>query len=200
MLTLCDTLFALSGRVDPRVLAGVLDEALADRRLSVDRLQRRYLAWLGTRRPGLSVMGSLLEERSHDGYVPPESELEAALYAVLDRPGMPAYLRQVRLPWAPGERVDALLCCSPTIIEADGRRWHTRVADFDRDRRRDRVASAHGHQTLRITHGELLSDPDAVAQGYPGRTSILHDGVAGGHRFGGGRYLVAGGRQCCGTG
>ena len=164
VLTLCDTFFAVSGRAETRVLAHALDDVLADKRLRVAEMQRRYLSWLGSRRPGLLLMGSLLEERGVDGYTPPASVLEAGLYDLLDRPGMPPCLRQVGLPWSSDERVDALLCGSRTIVEADGRRWHARVADFERDRRRDRLASVHGHQTLRVTYEELLSNPDGVAR------------------------------------
>ncbi len=60
-------------------------------------------------------------------------------------------------------RVDALLVDAPVIIESDGRRWHTRVADFERDRQRDRAAASHGYVTMRFTYDELRCDPDRVA-------------------------------------
>ena len=164
VLTVCDTFFSVAGRIDAARLAVALDDGLAAKLVTVDQLQRRYLGLAGTRRPGLPAMAALLDERGQEGFVPPESVLEGALYRVLDRPGMPAYRPQVALPWAPDERVDAVLCTSSVILEADGRRWHTRVADFSRDRRRDRVALAHGHPTVRFTFEELTSDPDAVAR------------------------------------
>ena len=37
------------------------------------------------------------------------------------------------------------------IIEADGRRWHARFADFDRDKWRDNQATAHGYRVLHFT-------------------------------------------------
>lgn len=40
--------------------------------------------------------------------------------------------------------VDAYIPRWRLTIEADGRRWHTRKADFERDRRRDNAAAAHG--------------------------------------------------------
>ena len=49
------------------------------------------------------------------------------------------------------------------IVEADGRRWHTRTADFARDRRRDRQAATRGWLTVRISWEELMSDPGGVA-------------------------------------
>jgi very-short-patch-repair endonuclease len=47
------------------------------------------------------------------------------------------------------------------IVEADGRRWHTRVADFDRDRWRDNEATANGYRTLRFTWVHLHDFADA---------------------------------------
>ncbi|MBA2281381.1 MAG: DUF559 domain-containing protein, partial [Acidimicrobiia bacterium] len=68
-------------------------------------------------------------------------------------------------PWrqdAP-QRLDLLVPERKLIIEADGRRWHTRVADFDRDRWRDNEALAHGYGTLRFTWVHLTCAPDDVA-------------------------------------
>jgi very-short-patch-repair endonuclease len=48
------------------------------------------------------------------------------------------------------------------IVEADGRRWHTRRADFDRDARRDLFALARGYRTAHVTWAMLTGDPDEV--------------------------------------
>jgi very-short-patch-repair endonuclease len=45
-------------------------------------------------------------------------------------------------------------------VEADGRRWHTRQADFERDRDRDNMAAAHGIAILRFTYKMLVHQPD----------------------------------------
>jgi very-short-patch-repair endonuclease len=46
------------------------------------------------------------------------------------------------------------------IVEADGRRWHTRQADFERDRRRDNAALALGLVVVRFTYKMLVTEPD----------------------------------------
>ncbi len=166
--TLVDTVFVLAGRVAGRTLATprlrfALDDELARRRIRIEQLQTRYLDLRGSRRPGLPLMRQLIGERSADDYVPPSTVLEGHLYDVMDGPGMPPYRRQFELPWAPGERVDAVLTDVPVIIEADGRRWHARVDDFERDRRRDREAALHGYRTLRYTYADLTRDPTRVA-------------------------------------
>ncbi|MGH8958306.1 MAG: DUF559 domain-containing protein [Acidimicrobiia bacterium] len=45
------------------------------------------------------------------------------------------------------------------IVEADGRRWHSRQADFERDRTRDNAATAVGIATLRFTWDMLKRRP-----------------------------------------
>ena len=142
---------------------GALDDALAQGVLTVGELQGRYLDFAGSRRAGIGRMRALIDERSEEAFVPPESVLEGMLYAVLDQPGMPRYQRQAPLPWAPDRRADAALIDAPVLLEADGRPWHTRVADFERDRRRDRVAASHGHATLRFTHTDLTRPAEVTA-------------------------------------
>ncbi len=61
---------------------------------------------------------------------------------------------------SPGlQRVDALVPASALVVEADGRTWHTRLEDFERDRRRDAEAAAAGFQTLRFTYDQLVDEP-----------------------------------------
>ncbi len=161
-LTVVDTIFAVSGIVDPRRVATALDDVLARRAASVEEIQERYLELAVRRRRGLAVLRRLIEVRSPNQEVPPESVLEARLYEILERPGMPRHRRQAAMSWAPHERVDAVLVHDPVIIEADGRRWHTRVADFERDRQRDRAAALHGYRTIRYTYDDLVHHGDQV--------------------------------------
>lgn len=61
-------------------------------------------------------------------------------------------------------RVDFLLPDQRIVIEADGRRWHTRIADFDRDRWRDNQAAAHDHRVMRFTWVHLNHFVDDVVE------------------------------------
>ncbi len=64
--------------------------------------------------------------------------------------------------YEPGEaRVDALVPAWNLIVEGDGRRWHTRVADFESDRWRDNLAQAHGYDVLRFTWRRMTQEPTA---------------------------------------
>jgi very-short-patch-repair endonuclease len=162
VLTICDTLFSVAASAHASRLALAMDDALAGRSLSVEELQLRYDELRRGRRPGMRVMGRLIANRSGHERIPPATVLEGMLYRILDRPTMPGYRRQARVPWSPDQRVDALLLDARVVIESDGRQWHTRVADFERDRKRDREATLHGHHTLRYTYRDLAHDPDRV--------------------------------------
>ncbi len=94
--------------------------------------------------------------------MPPTSVLEQALYQLLDDPRVPEVVRQAHLPWWPeaGSRVDALIPAWRRIVEADGRRWHTRRKDFERDRWRDHQAQRHGYEVTRFTYSQLEHTPE----------------------------------------
>jgi hypothetical protein len=113
---------------------------------------------------GLAKLVSILDDHA-PGAVPPSSELERLLFAAIDDAGLPPPRRQFPLPGrqAVTGRVDAAYVDARLIVEADGRRWHTRRADFTRDRQRDNEAARAGWQTLRFTWEELQDDPAEVA-------------------------------------
>ncbi len=61
-------------------------------------------------------------------------------------------------------RVDAVIPEWRLILEADGRAFHTKRADFERDRQRDNLAAAHGYRVMRFTYRALTKDPAGVLQ------------------------------------
>jgi len=162
--SVAQTAFDLAMTLPLWTLERTLDEALVSGKVTVAALDERYRFYEGRGRRGVPAMGVLLDERRADGWTPPASELEALLHAVLVRLPIQPRVRQAAAPWwsvQPG-RVDVLLPDHRLIIEADGRRWHTRVADFDRDRWRDNQAIANGHAMLRFTWVHLTRFPDDV--------------------------------------
>jgi very-short-patch-repair endonuclease len=156
--TIAQTLFDVPRRVKPWTVERAMDAALLERRLSTADLRERLTFYEGSRRPGLPRIRPLVLERLDDAWVPPESELEALMLSMLARlPGAPRVVRQASLPWRSARqgRVDALLPDHRLIVEADGRRWHARFRDFDRDRWRDNEAVAHGFRVMRFTSVHL---------------------------------------------
>jgi very-short-patch-repair endonuclease len=90
-------------------------------------------------------------------------------------PNCPPVHWQFPAPWQPeAQRVDGFIPDWHLILEADGRRWHARVQDFDRDRWRDNQAAALGLRVMRFTHPHLVHRRDEVIQLIrdAGRTAI----------------------------
>jgi very-short-patch-repair endonuclease len=89
------------------------------------------------------------------------SFLEGKLLALLAEPGIPAHLRQRPFEFRAIRMItDAYIPAWRLIVEADGRRWHQRKADMERDRIRDNAAVANGYAVLRFTWRMLTADWD----------------------------------------
>jgi very-short-patch-repair endonuclease len=114
-------------------------------------------------KPGVQKLAQVLDERG-DGYVPPQSELERALFAALAMGGLPPPVRQFRLPGrgAIDGLVDAAYTDVRVLIEVDGRRWHTRIRDLKRDHQRDTEAARAGWLTLRFVYEQVVHEPAAL--------------------------------------
>jgi very-short-patch-repair endonuclease len=143
-----------------------MDGALLSGRLDLGACDERLAAMAGRRRRHVSTFEALVAERRAEGWAPPESKLERVLGTILNglRTGVAMLRQRSDLPWwERGEgRVDYLVPEWSLVVEADGRRWHARVADFDRDRWRDNVAQAHGYRVLRFTHTHMTQRPGEV--------------------------------------
>jgi len=156
--TVAQTLFDIAARVDMHRWERACDGMLLESRLTTDELQERLTRYKSSRRAGTGLLRALIEERSTHGWAPPHSELEALLHETVAMiPGCPTVRWQFPAPWDPeAQRVDSFIPAWRLIVEADGRRWHARVQDFERDRWRDNQAAAHGLHVMRFTHVHLL--------------------------------------------
>jgi hypothetical protein len=98
------------------------------------------------------------------GPLPQRSELERRLAEVLAPMELPPLVWEAPFPGreATSERVDVLVPDWALVLEADGRAWHTRAQDFERDRRRDAEAAASGYLTLRFTWHQLQHEASWV--------------------------------------
>jgi len=157
--TLCDLLSRM--RVDR--WEQVADHLLLTGQMHIDELVERRVAYELSRRPGLPLLRALVDERSAEGWVAPESELETMLHsAVALVRDCPSVRWQAPAPWDPSKRVDGLIDEWGLILEADGRSWHARVLDFDNDRWRDNQAAACGLRVQRFTFTHLTHRLDEV--------------------------------------
>ncbi len=158
-----ETLFDLARRFTDSELASAIDHVLVTRKVTTNALFLVLDRTAGSRLKGTVRFREAVRDLGA-GYVPTESELERLLLSVVDDPSIPRPERQVRLDWwsTMPHRVDALIVAWRLILEADGRPFHTKRADFERDRRRDNLAVAHGYRVMRFTHRMLTREPQVV--------------------------------------
>jgi hypothetical protein len=156
--TVAQTLFDIVCRVNLHRWERACDGNLLNGRLTIEELQERLETYKSSRRAGIGLLRVLVGERSEQGWIPPESELEALLQETVAMiPDCPTVRWQCPAPWDPnGQRVDAFIPDWKVVLEADGRRWHARVQDFERDRWRDNHAAALGIRVMRFTHVHLV--------------------------------------------
>jgi very-short-patch-repair endonuclease len=165
VLTATHTLLSLMGNVPFHRLERALDSALVKRITTIEEVQAVHQAIAGKRMRGTADLGALIDDRL-TGYVPPTNELERAAAQLLRDPRIPVFVAQAPFPWWPSGpfRVDFYIPSWRRIIEVDGRLWHTRFADFERDRQRDHLAQSNGVEVTRFTYGQVIHDPAYVLE------------------------------------
>jgi very-short-patch-repair endonuclease len=155
------TVFDMCGVVHPRRAERTVDNALAADLTSVPRLEI-VLAECGRRgRRGTATLRALLDDRNQS-YVPPESDLEDLVFAVLRSAGLELPVRQVTVGGtsAPDGRVDLVYRNARLVIEADSRRYHASWLATQADHRRDLKLAAAGYQVLRVNWWQLVHEPE----------------------------------------
>jgi len=155
------TLLDLCGCVHPQRAERALDNALAMELTTIQQLVL-MLAETGARgRPGTARLRLLLAFRT-DEYIPPESELEALLLAVLDAAdiGRPDRQEVVGGTQAQVGRVDFVYRPAKVVIEADSRRYHSAWLDVQADHRRDLLLAAAGWRIIRVNWHQLVQEPE----------------------------------------
>lgn len=154
-----ETIVTLAGEINQARLEGLVDDCLASAVFDTETLMMTVEARAGLR--GIPILRRLTEDRLPDSYQPPTTELERVLYRLLSHPAIPAVTRQFPFPVdTVPMTVDAYIPAWRLIVEGDGRRWHTRKADFERDRLRDNLATSHAVAVLRFSYQMLTRQPD----------------------------------------
>lgn len=158
------TILDLAAQVSVTRLRRIVEHAEVERVCPVGLVGARLSQRRGMGRPGTARLARVLDELD-PGEGVPRSELEALLAPVLAAAGLPPALHEYPLPTTSDLRgfVDRAWPQVRLIIEADGRRWHTRRADFARDAQRDLEAGALGWHTQRVTWEMLRFDPEGTA-------------------------------------
>lgn len=175
--TLARTLFDLAGLSSPvrlrrgwhyvpeQRVARALDDALSQRGLPLESLAAVIDELGKPGRPGTQLMRRLLDDRA-DGSFVTESELEDLFLSVLKRYGIKMPERQRTLGDDRGSigRVDFVYPSIRLVIEADSRKHHSALEDWERDKWRDLHLAASGWMTLRISWAQLKERPGQVAE------------------------------------
>lgn len=155
--TQAETALTLARELSSTRLEKLIDEQLAAGTLTIDTLATLVDERSGS--PGLKRLRPIIHERLPDAYQPPTSELERLLYRLMEDSRVPESTRQMPIRFdRANATVDLFIPAWRLIVEGDGRRWHTRKADMERDRRRDNEATAHGLAVLRFTWHMLTNE------------------------------------------
>lgn len=155
----------IAAKMGSRPLGGVLDELVVARRTTLVDVSTCLARLARPGKPGVSRLAQVLDSRG-PGFVPPHSELERRLFEALAAAGLPEPVRQLQLPGRGAIEgfADAGYPDAKMLVEADGRRWHTRARDMRRDNERDAEANRAGWITLRFLYDQIVAAPTDVAE------------------------------------
>lgn len=115
-------------------------------------------------KPGIRRLARVLDQLTSTKAVT-MSKLERQLFELLSAANLPLPISQFPFPGRQFTNgcVDAAYVDAKLVLEADGRAWHTRIADLKRDHERDAEAARNGWDTLRLLHEHILDDPHGTA-------------------------------------
>ena len=157
--TLERTLFDLAGAINEKRVDRAIENVLARRWTTVERLWDIWADLAAVGRPGIRMMRKLLLKRG-PGYVARESELEIRFSELLDANGIDQPDWQIDL----GDeafigRVDCIFRRAGLIVELDGRVGHVGPLDEARDAERDKRLRALGFRVRRFTWEDVVLRP-----------------------------------------
>ncbi len=156
-----ETVLKLAASRSEAEVGKLVDHTLVNRTATLGEYQDILDRIAGGRVRGAPSLRKVVTERRSDAYQPPTSELERLSRRLTDDPRVPPANHQHRLLGSAGLMiVDTFIEAWGLILEVDGRNYHTRKADFERDRRRDNAAAAQGLIVLRFTWRMIRDDLD----------------------------------------
>ncbi|MEY2434383.1 MAG: hypothetical protein QOC92_4108 [Acidimicrobiaceae bacterium] len=116
-------------------------------------------------KPGVRALTRVLDT-FQGGKATPNSRLERDLLEAIRRGRLPLPIAQFPFPGRQFVKgcVDFAYVDAKLVVEADGRRWHTRIQDIARDHERDGDAAEAGWLTLRLLYEHIVGDPEGTAR------------------------------------
>lgn len=157
--TICD----LARLVPPVKTQHLIEWAVTERRMTAQGFLACARAFCRRGRTGSAVVRALSHELL-DGAPLPASMLERKGSELFSTPELADFELHFVPPWSDGVSgiVDVAWPEAKLIVELDGRRWHSVTAAQNEDRRRDRVAVAHGWTVTRFGWQEVVERPSQV--------------------------------------
>jgi hypothetical protein len=156
------TLIDLGSQASAAEVERALNEALHRRIVSLPQMRWALATFGRERHRGTTVLRRLIAERT-PGSAPPESEMEAIFYALIEESDLPRGVRQFWV-WD-GERWRRLDYAFPEPgvgVELDGLETHGTREAFEDDRARDRRLQIRQWSVLRFTWQDLTRQPQQM--------------------------------------
>jgi hypothetical protein len=156
------TLVDLGSQAPANAVERALDEALHRGIVSLPQLRWALATFGRERHRGTTILQTLLADRG-PGYAPPESDMEAVFYALLEESDLPPGVRQFWV-WD-GEqwrRLDYAFPEPAVATEFDGWETHGTREAFQDDRARDRRLQIRGWRVLHYTAVDVMVRPAEV--------------------------------------
>lgn len=150
------TVLDLASGVGPRELEQALARAERQGLVTHDELSA-LMARHSTRRAGLRLLRTLLQERAEPALA--RSEAEERMLALIRKARLPLPEVNVELG---GYEVDFLWRAERLVVEVDGFAFHSSQGRFESDRRRDADLSARGFRVIRVTWRQIDREPEAM--------------------------------------
>lgn len=156
-----ETILTIVPRLPPQRVEALVDETLARGTATIADYMDILARCEGGRVKGVVMLRDVVKVRTPDAYEPPHSELERLSRKLTDDPRVPPVTHQHPILGNAGPMiVDTFIGAWGLVLEVDGRAYHSRKADFERDRRRDNAAASLGYVVLRFTWEMVTKDFD----------------------------------------
>jgi very-short-patch-repair endonuclease len=152
------TLFDCAAILDDDQTASVIEQAMAERRCTMDTLFSTMVRLRHSRRPGSRRFETVLESRpALRGAA--RSMLERRVRAAIQHAGLPKprVNHVVRLPSGHVYEIDLCWPDHTLAVEVDHPFWHDREAESARDKLRDRKLSVAGWSAQRLSQEDVES-------------------------------------------
>ena len=159
--TVARTLVDNAAVLHSKAMGLMLDDALASGRTKIGDVAEVFRETARRGRTGSALMRGLLDERIGDELVA-ATQIEKLGMKVFVDGGLPHPVFQYPAPWNPEHRIDFAWPYYCVGCEADSRRWHTRLDQFQNDRERDNLALIHRWRILRFTWQDFTQRPGRV--------------------------------------